>query len=1120
VTVLFADLSGYTAVAERLDPESVKALLDGALQRLGEEVERYGGTVDKYIGDNVMAIFGAPVAHEDDAERAVRAALAMQAAMDEVNERYAAAHRTQLSLRVGVNTGEVLAGQIGAGYTVIGDAVNVASRLQTAAALGAVAVGERTVTATSGAVAYRELGALELKGKSEPVLAWEAVGLIGGPTPHARPEHDVAFVGRDGELGLLASVFERVAVDRRPQLVTLVGEAGVGKSRLLRELQRKLVNGDQAPLLRTGRCPPYGSRIGFWPLTEILRTECEIHDEDPAALAWKKFADRLGELLAVQFPAEEDAGGRRVALVGRVLGLEVPGEVGIEELDDPQRAREAFFSAIRGCVDGMARQAPLVLAFEDIHWADDGLLDLIEHLARSVRAPVLIVCLAREELLERRPKWGGARRSMTTMLLEPLDERRTSELVDVLLAGQDLREEVVAAIASRSAGNPFFAEELVQRLAEAGDLAAPELPDTVQGLLTARLDSLEPLERRVVQHAAVLGRSFPEVSLLSVDADGEPALRDAIDALQEKGIFVAGEADAGPGSAELAFKHVLIRDAAYSMLPKAVRARKHFEVAHQIEARAGERTDEVVPLLAEHYGRAARLGEQVPLEPAEYEPMRARALLFLEAAGDAAAALYSNAQALMHYQAAQELANQGAVEARMGSKLGDVALRLGRVDAALEAWKRSVEYHAGIGELEAVADLHRRIGAALAHKGDRKSAIEHHQLGINLIKEQAPTLTLVRLYEDAALLYMNTGDNMLAIYAAEKALRLAEELGEARAASRAHGIFGRVFGRVGDRERARESLERAVELARASTELETILALIALGDHREISDADYAGAEASYREALTIAQRIGDVPAEIELHADLAQLAVYRPDWEAVRASSDASAELAEREGLVGKLSLSIALRGVLCWREANWTDAERHYRRALELAERVGWSEVACSALIGLAITLRDRGDLDAAAAELERAVELCDRAGLTAQLTQVTALRAVVLALAGRAADARQASQSATELAERLRYPVAEAAALEASAAVTDGADGGELAHRARDAWRAIGRPLEAARCELLAGRLLEGSDIATAVSAFEAAGREFNLLGVSHLAQAAGARAAQLSQGAPAEATRQPG
>ncbi len=578
-------------------------------------------------------------------------------------------------------------------------------------------------------------------------------------------------------------------------------------------------------------------------------------------------------------------------------------------------------------------------------------------------------------------------------------------------------------------------------------------------------------------------------------------LADALRALRDRDIVVVGEGSALAGEPELAFKHALIRDAAYEMLPKAVRAQKHFEVARFIEARAGERVEEVVALLAEHFGKAAELGGELGLAPGDLAPYRAKALTYLEAAGDAATAFYSNADAFSNYAVALELAgeDEDLVGAAM-EKQGDVALRLGRVDAAIDVWERALDYHGGREDLEHVAELHRKIGAGLAHKGERKQAIEHHQRGINLIKDGQPSLVLVRLYEEAAWLYMQTGDNMLAIYASEKALRLAERLGEVRAASRAHGIFGRVFGRIGDTVKARENLERAVELARGSDAHETVLALIALGHHLDSSDGDYEAAAGAYREALTLAQQIGDVPAEIELHAAVAQLALYAGDWEEVARSSDASAELSEREGLIGKLCLPYALRGRLHWRAGEWQESEASYTRAHELAEQIGWSEVCFDALYGLSNTLRDQGELAGAETALSRALEVCERAGLIVQSIQANSARALLYRITDRHEQADQAAQEAVDLAKRVRYPVGEAAAKEAAGVV--GPLPGALAdlQRAREAWQGLGRPLEAARCELLLGQRLLGDDRPAAIASLERAASVYDELGVTHLAERA--------------------
>jgi class 3 adenylate cyclase/tetratricopeptide (TPR) repeat protein len=1099
VTILFADLSGYTAIAERMDPESVKRQLDRILGRLGEEVLKYGGHVDKFIGDNVMATFGAPIAHGDDAVRAVRAGLGMQDAMSEINEPLSAQFGVAFELCVGVNTGEVLAGHVGEGYTVIGDAVNVAARLQAAAQPGTVTVGEETYRATRESVRYVSVAEpLRLKGKREPVPAWEA--LDGRESIHTElspaSSAQAAFVGRAGELAQMHALLGRVTSAGTAHMVTMIGEPGVGKSRLLRQFESEL----SGELVRHGRCLPYGSSIVYWPLGEVIRAECEIVETDPPALAWTKLSQRIGVLLATP-DGDPRSASARAGVIGRLLGIETPDGGGVSELEDPVQARELFFAAVRSCVEGMARERPLVLIWEDIHWADDGMLDLIEYLLQWVRAPVLQICLAREQLLERREGWGHIRRNATTAFLEPLGAAESVELVTALLQGETSGAGVAAAVAARAGGNPLFAEEMVRRLAEQENAKVEELPATVQALLAARLDSLEPFQRRLLAHASVVGRSFDEDALVPVaEAEGGD-LAEALRTLREKDIIVAGDGDSLTRRVELAFKHALIRDAAYEMLPKAVRAQKHFEVAGFIELRAGERVEEVVALLAEHYSTAAALGEELGIPDSELSLYRSKARHYLEAAGDAATAVHSNSDAFSCYSEAAELAGGDPDStARLLEKGGDVALRLGRVDAAIAAWEQALDFHSSRGELEHVAELHRKIGAGLAHRGERKRAIEHHQLGINLIKDGEPSLVLVRLYEEAAWLYMQTGDNMLAIYASEKALRLAERLGEVRAASRAHGIFGRVFGRIGDTAKARENLEKAVELARDSDAHETVLALMALGHHFDSSDGDYASAGAAYGEALELAQRVGDVPAEIELHAALAQLALYAADWDEVIRSSDASALLAEREGLIGKLCMTYTARGTLHWRGGQWIDSEAAYRRAYELAEQIGWSEVSVDALCGLSNTLRDQDALDGADAALAQALEVCDRAGLIAQSIQASSARALVHRMAGREEQAREAAAAALEQAARVPYPVGRAAAAEATGIAGSLPQCAIDLENAREAWDLLQRPLDAARCELLRGERLLEHDHREALASLTRATAAYEALGVTHLARRA--------------------
>ncbi len=1092
VSVLFADLSGYTAVAETMDPEALKGLVERCLRRLRDEVDRHGGTVDKYIGDNIMALFGAPVAHDNDPERAVRAGLAMQDAMEELNIELTAVHGLTFALRIGVNSGEVAAGAVGDGYTVIGDTVNVAARLQAAARPGSVTVGARTWRATRDVIDYRQLEPLQLKGKAQAVPAWEAGAVL--RTPAGAGRRVTPFVGRDEELDLLESLYGRVVREGRPHLVTLVGQAGVGKSRMLRELEARLAGRSDAPAFRHGRSLPYGSGIVYWALGEVIRDEADICDEDSSVIAWGKLSTAIERTVAGRADGDEPT-DRRAALIGRVVGIEAPPDVPVVEVDDPQEMRERFFSAARSLVEGLTRRGPLVIAWEDVHWADDGMLDLVEYLAQWVAGPLLVLCLTREELLERRPSWSGGRRNASSIFLAPLAEAHTRELVAALMDDEHPAQETVALVAERAGGNPLFAEEMARSLVEEEGSDATELPDTVHAVLASRLDALAPLERRLVQDAAVVGERFWTGALEHLlDAEPRP-LRAALSALEAKDIVVAAEGQRRlmsaiglrPGDQEFSFKHVLIRDVAYGTLPKALRSEKHFEVGALIEERAGDRAEEVVALVAEHYGRAATLAEEASVPEDRMARIHVRALRSLEVAGDAAGAVHSMNEAIARYRAALDLrgGEHPDADARIGEKLADLEARSGRLDEAVAVWTQALGHHEAVGDPVRVAALHRKIGAALWHGGDRDGAIEHYQAGINLLRDGEPCVELVELYEEAATLYLNTGDNMLAVYASERALRLAERLAEPRVASRAYAIFGRVFGRIGDQAKARENLECSVELSRGLSPDETVRALLALGDYLDVAEADYAAAQRAWEEALAIAQEIGDLPDQVELTAHLALIAAFRTDWATAATYTATSTELAEREGMEVKLALPYGLNGLLLWKAGDLEAAERMLRRAHDLATRAGWSEIEYSTLLGLSMVLRDGGDADGAVAALDTALEVCERAGLVAQSIEAMSARAIDLSLAGRDREARAGAQEALALAGRLPYRAGQAAAAMADGTTREDPDEAVGALReAAAAWRELERVGEALYCELLVARATWSRDPAGARAVAEAA------------------------------------
>jgi class 3 adenylate cyclase len=586
VTVLFCDLVGFTARAESLDPEDVEALLGPYHARVRAELERHGGTVEKFIGDAVMALFGAPVAHEDDPERAVRAALAIHDfALEE-----------GLELRIGVTTGEALVrldAQPGSGEGMAsGDVVNTAARLQAAAPVNGILVSEATHRATRDAVEYEEAAAVEAKGKSEPVPVWLATAARSrfgvDVSHHARAE----LVGREREAAILSDAFERARQERVPQLVTLVGVPGIGKSRLVYELSRIA---DSAPDLitwRQGRCLAYGDGVAFWALAEMVKAQAGIDDRDgeDAAIA------KLRAAIDAAIPEEGDA--RWVESHLRpLIGVETESGLGGD------RRGEAF-AAWRRFLEALAEQRTLVLVFEDLHWADDGLLDFVDELVDWLRdVPLLVVASARPELLERRPGWGGGKLNASTIGLAPLSSEQTSLLIARVLERAVLPAATQGALLDRAEGNPLYAEQFAQLYLERGSASELPLPETLQGIVAARLDGLAPAEKAALQDAAVIGKVF-WAGGLGMDGDRSSPL---LHSLERKGFLSRQRRSSVEGESEWAFSHMLLRDVAYSQIPRAERAAKHRAAAEWIESLG--RPEDYAELLAHHWRSALELAE-------------------------------------------------------------------------------------------------------------------------------------------------------------------------------------------------------------------------------------------------------------------------------------------------------------------------------------------------------------------------------------------------------------------------------------------------------------------------------------------------------------------------------
>jgi class 3 adenylate cyclase/tetratricopeptide (TPR) repeat protein len=604
VTVVFADVTGSTALGERLDPEALRRVMGRYFEEMSAVIERHGGTVEKFIGDAVMAVFGIPQLHEDDALRAVRAADDMRQALEVLNFDLERDHGVGLAARIGVNTGEVVAGDPASGQRLVtGDAVNVAARLEQAASPGQILLGEATFRLVKDAVDVEATEPLDLKGKASPVPAFRLRAIREGRAGHAR-HLDAAMVGRDKEIELLGGALDRVLAERRSHLFTLLGSAGVGKSRLVQEF---VSTPGRARVLR-GRCLSYGEGVTYFPLLELVQEAAGVERTDDLATA----RSRLTALV--------DGAEDRDRIVSLTAGLLAWGE--------PVAAQDGYWG-VRKLFEHLARERPLIVVFDDIHWAEPAFLDLIEYLADWTRdAQVLVLCVARPELLEIRTDWAGGKMNSTTILLEPLVADEASRLVDNLLGRADIPPAARSRILEAAEGNPLFVEEMLSMLIDDGllrfdeggwraveDLANIAVPPTIQLLLAARLDRLDAEERAVMERGAVEGKVFHAGAVTTLAPEAlRPQVRSRLLALARKELIRPDRAEFA-GEDAFRFRHLLIRDAAYQAMPKKQRAELHQRFAAWLERAAGERLAEYEEILGYHLEQAYRY--RVELGPSD-----------------------------------------------------------------------------------------------------------------------------------------------------------------------------------------------------------------------------------------------------------------------------------------------------------------------------------------------------------------------------------------------------------------------------------------------------------------------------------------------------------------------
>jgi class 3 adenylate cyclase len=646
-TVLFADLVASTELAGGQDPERVRVMLDRFYDAMAAEVERGGGTVEKFAGDAVMAAFGAPAAHEDDAERALHVAVGMQRRLGEL-------FGGRLALRIGVNTGDVVAGQPREGSSfVTGDAVNVCARLEQAAAPGEILVGERTVAAARGAFEFAEPVTVQARGKPGGIACRRLVRALSLMRPRGLGGQQPVFVGRARELADLQQVFRHVVTSGTPRLVCVVGEGGVGKTRLLREFWRWLGGQSRPPLLRTGRCLAYGHGITYWPLAEVLKEHFGILDSDPLEVVAGRVAGRDG--------------------LGFTLGLAPPAGM------HPLTVRDRLHASWLGFLQELTAERPAVVLVEDLHWADDELCDLLMMLIERVPGPLLLLATARPELLDQRPGW--ARSAGTSLVrLEALPSAEADRLIAALLGG-DCPGPVRELVAGRAEGNPFFVEELIATLIDRGVLARQNggwsfgelppgfsVPDTVQAVLAARIDLLPGAEKAALQTAAVIGRVFwsGPVRALAEDADPDFGL------LEQRDFVVRHAGSSIQGQREYVIKHALTREVAYASLLKARRAPLHAGFAEWLE-RTGKGADEHAALLAHHYAEAVRpedLDLAWPGREGQAGRLRIKAVWWSRRAAELAVGRYEIDQGLTLLHRALRLESDTQAQAGIWQRIG------------------------------------------------------------------------------------------------------------------------------------------------------------------------------------------------------------------------------------------------------------------------------------------------------------------------------------------------------------------------------------------------------------------------------------------------------------------
>jgi class 3 adenylate cyclase/tetratricopeptide (TPR) repeat protein/energy-coupling factor transporter ATP-binding protein EcfA2 len=978
VSILFVDLVGFTARSDGADPEDVRDALHLYHAEAKRRIEEHGGILEKFIGDAVMAVFGAPTSHGDDAERAIRAALSVLEGVGEVNR----AHGLELAVRAAVNTGEAvvtLGAQQGEALA-IGDVVNTASRLQTAAPTGRVIVGAETHRATRHSIRFEAAPAIEAKGKAEPVEAWLVVEAV--TEPSERPLAQRELVGRSHELELLRTIWTRAVTERRPHLVTVVGPPGIGKSTLCRELSG-VVAASKGRVLR-GRCLPYGEQAGYQAFSFLLRDACGIIASDPPSVARGK----LEETVAAVLPESEAADtARYLALL-----------VGLAPAADVQVSRALLFFAARRFVECLGQVQPTLLVYEDVHWAQESEIELLEFLSRHVRdTPVVLIASSRPELLDARPAWGSGLAPSSTIPLDPLEPEHALELAAAIV--RELPDRVVdlPRLVEISGGNPLFLEELAASVAEVGEEG--KLPVTVREAIAARIDALPADVRAALLAAAVVGRTFWRGVLASFD--GIDDVDEALSVLEVRDLVRRDPASQLSGDAQFTFKHMLIREVAYSTVPRATRRRRHAEVARSIEAAVGESAETLHSILAYHWSEGG--------EPS-------RAIPYLLAAAEVARRNWAQGAVIDLYSKALELAADQELRR-------EIRLRRGLALVAIQDYERAADE---LGELLPELSGAERLDALLARahatlwteRDEETLAIAREALPLAEALGDATAVPAALAAESQGLAMRGSeGDLDRAVELGDRALELWVPGARGYDLADHYHLHANAQWWTGRYERAAELSQRSRALARDVQSAEALLrggglnglALAGLGRHEE--------AIAIWTDCVEVAREIGRSPAVVLNYSALAFRELY--DVEEARRRSEEALELSAGDtfGMPTQFARSDLLYTQLL--DGDIGGARAGWPRLWEgAAEATAWTTWLIAGRLANA-----RAEIAVVAESPESAIEWAERAIAVARRThrrkyEARALTALGQAHArlGRRDDALAALRAAVVIAEDL--------------------------------------------------------------------------------------------------------